>query len=247
MVGSKILFYVVSHSERRSLMGWKSAIRNMPLVGRLSYIIWPSPKGQKLAFESSSQYWEERYRRGGNSGAGSYNRLAAFKAEVLNRFVEDNHTQTIIEFGCGDGAQLKLARYPSYVGVDVSETVLGLTRAKFASVDTYRFIHTSQVAAEPTADLTLSLDVIYHLVEDEAFNGYMRDLFAKSHRHVIVYSSNEEKDWTSPHVRHRRFADWVERNAPEFRLKQHIPNSYPFDPADPDNTSFADFFIFERA
>ncbi len=130
--------------------------------------------------------------------------------------------------------------------MDVSETVLERIRAKFASVDTYRFIHTNDIEAEPTVDLTLSLDVIYHLVEDEAFDRYMLYLFAKSHRHVIVYSSNEDKAWTSPHVRHRRFVDWVERNAKDFRLKQHVPNRYPFDPNDPANTSFADFFVFQR-
>lgn len=227
-------------------MGWKSTVRNLPIIGRLSYIIRPSGKIDTLSFESSSQYWEERYRRGGNSGAGSYNRLAAFKAEILNQFVADNDTRTIIEFGCGDGAQLALASYPSYVGVDVSETVLELIRSRFASVKKYRFIHTKDIGAQPTVDLTLSLDVIYHLVEDEAFDRYMHDLFAKSHRHVIVYSSNEDKEWTSPHVRHRRFVDWVERNAKDFRLKQHIPNRYPFDPNDTANTSFADFFVFER-
>lgn len=228
-------------------MGWKSTVRNLPIIGKISFIIWPSGKVKNLSFISSSQYWEDRYRLGGNSGAGSYNRLAKFKAEFINDFVEKNETSKIIEFGCGDGSQLTLARYPSYVGVDVSETVLEIVRAKFSCIDNYRFIYTNDVDNEPSADLTLSLDVIYHLVEDEAFNQYMRDLFRKSDRYVIIYSSNEEKDWVSPHVRHRRFVEWVEKNAKDFRLKQHVPNRYPFDPNDIENTSFADFFVFERA
>jgi hypothetical protein len=32
-------------------------------------------------FSGSKAYWENRYADGGNSGAGSYNRLADFKAE----------------------------------------------------------------------------------------------------------------------------------------------------------------------
>ncbi len=37
--------------------------------------------------------------RGKNSGAGSYNELAEFKANVLNDFVRENDIQTVIEYG----------------------------------------------------------------------------------------------------------------------------------------------------
>ncbi|MBI9084342.1 MAG: hypothetical protein JEZ11_12140 [Desulfobacterales bacterium] len=70
------------------------------------------------------EYWERRYAQGGTSGAGSYGRLAEFKAEVLNTFVEERGVQNIIEFGCGDGNQLSLAKYPSYVGLDASKTAV---------------------------------------------------------------------------------------------------------------------------
>ena len=33
---------------------------------------------------SSKDYWEKRYSKGGNSGAGSYNNLALFKASIIN-------------------------------------------------------------------------------------------------------------------------------------------------------------------
>src|SRR3989339_1402077 len=65
-------------------------------------------------------FWEARYRSGGDSGLGSFGRLAQFKADVLNDFVRQAGIASIIEFGCGDGNQLRLAAYPSYVGLDVS-------------------------------------------------------------------------------------------------------------------------------
>lgn len=80
-------------------------------------------------FSSSADYWEERYRSGGSSGAGSHNRLAAYKAEVSNEFVTQNAVGIVLEFGVGDGAQLSLAKYPQYVGVDVSRTV-GLSKGR---------------------------------------------------------------------------------------------------------------------
>ena len=64
----------------------------------------------------SAQYWRDRYRSGGNSGAGSYGRLADFKAEIVNAFVREHDVASVIEFGSGDGAQLALADYPTLSG-----------------------------------------------------------------------------------------------------------------------------------
>ena len=66
-----------------------------------------------LTMRSSGDYWERRYRLGMTSGPGSAGKLASFKADVLNEFVRDNGVQSVIEFGCGDGTQLTLAKYPS--------------------------------------------------------------------------------------------------------------------------------------
>ena len=38
----------------------------------------------------------------------------------MNRLVKEQQVNTVIEYGCGDGNQLKLAEYPSYTGFDVS-------------------------------------------------------------------------------------------------------------------------------
>lgn len=202
--------------------------------------------GGSRDFSTSAKYWEDRYRRGGNSGTGSYKRLAAFKADVLNEFVASNNISSVIEFGSGDGAQLELADYPDYTGVDVSETILDATRRKFAKRESMRFLHTSEVTLADQADLSLSLDAIYHLVEDAVFETYMSQLFDAAKRFVIVYSSNEDKSWPDPHVRHRNFTAWVGANRSRFKLVRTILNPYPYSKDDEDNTSFADFYIFEE-
>lgn len=200
---------------------------------------------RRTKFTTSADYWENRYYQGGSSGSGSYNRLAQFKADVLNEFVRTHSIGTILEFGSGDGAQLALADYPSYIGVDVSPTAIDVTRRRFAGDKTKKFVLSSEIDEELSAQLVLSLDVIYHLVEDEVFNSYMNQLFDASTRYVIIYASNEEKGWPGPHVRHRRFTSWIESNRSDFRLVNKIPNKFPYSDRDPDNTSFADFYIFE--
>ncbi len=202
-------------------------------------------RGRATPFSGSTTYWEQRYADGGSSGAGSYNRLAAFKADFLNAFVEENAVQTVLEFGCGDGAQLALARYPRYCGVDVSETAVALCSRRFASDPTKRF-YVAPGFMSVTAELGLSLDVVYHLVEDEVFHAYMDQLFQRSERFVIIYSSNEDRPFTSEHVRHRRFTDWVEREQREWTLVRVEKNRFPYDPADEGQTSFADFYVYAR-
>ncbi len=193
----------------------------------------------------SGAYWEQRYRRGGNSGAGSYGRLAGFKAETLNAIVAEHAVASVIEFGCGDGAQLSLARYPAYVGVDVAPSALALCRARFAHNAGKRFV-TPAEAAGMHADLAVSLDVVFHLVEPATFDGYMRALFAAGQRLVVVYASDRDGETADAHVRHRAFSRWVEAHAPEWRRSAVVHNPFPFDPARPEETSFSDFHVFER-
>ena len=194
---------------------------------------------------SSILYWEARYRANGTSGAGSVGRLARFKAGVVNRVIADNRIVSTIDMGCGDGSQLALFELPpDYVGVDAAPTAVAACAALYPG---RRFVPLDGVADMPPAELTLSLDVIYHLTEDAIFTGYIRLLFAKATRFVVIYASNTDADWPSAHVRHRRFTDHVAATEPDWRLLAHLPNPYPFDPRQPDDTSFADFFVYGRS
>jgi SAM-dependent methyltransferase len=197
-----------------------------------------------LPFRTSSEYWEKRYVKGGNSGVGSYGRLANFKAEFLNNFVEQHRIKSVIEYGCGDGSQLELARYPSYTGIDVSPKAVEICRALFATDRSKRFLHTDTVKTPMVSDLALSLDVVYHLVEDSAFENYMHRLFDSAQRFVIIYSSNLNDATPTRHVRHRHFTSWVEQYKPQWYVSAHVPNVYPYHPASPGDTSLADFYVF---
>ena len=201
--------------------------------------------GSAKAFPGSAAYWDRRYRDGGNSGAGSYKRLAKFKANFLNGLVSEKLIETVIEFGTGDGAQLSLASYPHYVGVDVSSTIVEVLRARFADDLSKEFFVAGQ-AKIPACQLALSLDVIYHLVEDGIYHDYMENLFAAALGYVVIYSSNEDKIWPDSHVRHRRFTDWVTTHASDWNCIQYVENPYSFDPQDQQNTSFADFYVFAK-
>jgi hypothetical protein len=233
----------------------KQFIKRIPAIGpALAYargqsrIKKPTQTKTKVRpeFHGSTTYWEERYRAGGDSGTGSGGRLAEFKAEIINEFVAKEGVESLIEFGCGDGRQLLLSRYPKYVGVDVSETIIEKCRTLFSEHPEFTFITADEYRGE-TADLTLSLDVIFHLIEDEIFSSYMSRLFDAANRFVIIYSSNfdSESAPNAPHFRNREFTLWVAAHQPEWHLMRHIPNRYPFN-GDAQETSVSDFYIFKK-
>jgi SAM-dependent methyltransferase len=200
---------------------------------------------QRLAFTGSAHYWERNYARGATSGSGSYGSLGEGKSRFLNSLVRDRAVRSVIEFGCGDGNQLAMADYPSYIGLDVSRTAIRLCQRRFADDPTKSFfLYDGSCFADRTgvftADLALSLDVIYHLTEDMTFESYLRHLFAAGRRLVVIYSTNMEISHTAPHVRHRRFTSWVDANCPEWTLAKVTRGP---------STEFAraDFFVYQRA
>ena len=195
---------------------------------------------------SSSNYWDSRYRNNGSSGRGSYGHLAAFKADFLNGFVIDKNVESVLELGCGDGNQLSLALYPSSGGLDVSKKAIEMCKKIFLKDSSKSFSLLSE-DKHSKAELILSLDVIYHLVEDDIFVEYMSSLFDRSLEWVVVYSSNFTcpDQGVSEHVKHREFVEWVKLNRKDFSLYQVIPNKYPLDRFR-ETGSFADFYIFRK-
>lgn len=198
-------------------------------------------------FSGTTTYWEQRYAKGGNSGSGSYGNLAAFKAQVLNALIVKHRVQSVLELGCGDGAQLELAQYPSYVGLEVSPTGLRMCISRFAediSKSFFLYDPTCFVDSQGLfkADLTLSLDVIYHLIEDEMFETHLRHLFSCSKRLVVIYSSDENEVRSAEHVKHRLFSSWVRRELPEWEMLEQLSN--PFSGADGPTLSLANFTVY---
>lgn len=221
----------------------KQIIKRIPLFGPLAIFI-NNKINPPEKFTNSSEYWKKRYDKGGNSGAGSYNNLAEFKGEILNKFANENKINTVIELGCGDGNQVDYFQFKSYIGFDISTTVIEKCKLKFKGDSSRQFMHMDSISNQK-ADLLISLDVIYHLVEDQVYYNYMNKLFDLSKRYVIIYSfdSNISKNY-APHVKPRKFTAWIKQNKPNFQLVKHIPNRYPINEKELNNTSFADFYIY---
>jgi hypothetical protein len=185
-------------------------------------------------FRDSGQYWERRYAKGGTSGQGSYGRAAEWKADIVNGWVRDLGVTSVVDLGCGDGHQLSLADYPRYLGLDRSPTAIRRCIAGFAGDTSKSFLCLepglfSDPAGWLRADMALSLEVIFHLVEDSTFEDHMELLFDSAERFVVICSNDVEGGELSPHERHRAFTRWVARERPEWVLQLRVdpPSDVP--------------------
>ena len=210
--------------------------------------------------QGSKGYWETRYALGGNSGGGSYGRLAEFKAEILNNLIAKYRVGTVIELGCGDGNQTTLLtsldheeRY--YLGLDVSPTAITHNLEKFKVDEKKDFLlfdstTLKNIGAFLRADMTLSLDVLYHLVERPIYESYLNTLFDMSSNYVVIYASDDDSIKTNaPHVLIRSFTPYIKEHFKDFELIEKIENKYHWDgvsKSDTNEWSWSDFFVYRR-
>lgn len=192
---------------------------------------------------NSSLYWENRYKNGGNSGVDSYNKLALYKANIINLVIKNNNEdiKTIIDYGVGDGNQLSLIDIENkkYVGLDVSEFIINKLSEIYKSDKNKEFSLCNSIDfSKLKGELVISCNVLYHLIEEEIYTDYLNNLFNMSERFVIIYANNINKTETE-HVKFRKFTDYIRKNFKEWILIRHLPNPY-------NKTSPNEFYIYEK-
>lgn len=201
---------------------------------------------------STASYWESRYKSGGTSGSGSVNQLAQYKADFLNKFMSDQNLRSATELGCGDGDQLALFKFESYIGLDIAPTAIAWCQERFKGDQSKQFaVYTPGMLELSTyrSDVALSLDVLYHLVEEELFQAYLNDLFNLGSQFVVIYACNRPEDELPPVARHlkwRQFTPYIEETHPEWQLISSEPNPFPAEKYGTADGSYASFFVFKR-
>ena len=200
-------------------------------------------KGYKKLRFSTTDYWENRYRKGGNSGSGSYGKKATYKASVVNEIIKKYDISFMLEFGCGDGNNLHFFEVDRYLGFDISKSAIEICIKKYLKDQKKSFIYYQPnlfKAGALKAELTVSLEVIFHLIEDSTFQKYMNDLFESSSKYVLVCSTNEHnKNNNSIHLKHRKFTNHIPSH---FSLLEHIET-----PSSLKAQGFlSDFYLFRR-
>lgn len=148
----------------------------------------------------NTQYWEERYKGGSDSGYGSYGTQLQKKLDLLQNL----DIKTISEYGCGDfnlGRHL-LMMYPDakYTGYDISQYIVERNQAL------YPYATFTNEPALPKADLVLCVDVLFHIIDDEEVEKVLNNLDKLWTKYLAITAYETPQDNTAPHVKVRKFS-----------------------------------------
>lgn len=153
----------------------------------------------------SVAYWDRRYADGRDSGEGSRGRAAQAKADRINTLVDDYGLRSVVDLGCGDGQVASLLDVPEYLGVEVSYQALQRCIGTVGPRPGWSWMLWDPVAPPPmtfAADLTLSCDVIFHLIDPDVYAAHLAALFTAPH--VLVHATDYDSE-PNDHMRHHRF------------------------------------------
>ena len=210
-------------------------------------MIFPKPKRNlfRKSFDSA-KYWNRRYGNGGNSGDGSRGEILNWKADQINSLISELGCRYVIDFGCGDGVLASLLKVESYLGLDVSENIILKNAATKKDNQTFE-VYGNRAASSKRyfgSDLSLSVDVILHLIEEHIYNDYMLSLFFSTQKYVLIFNTNTkiQIQGMNKHNKFRNHQEWVEQFATNFRLKKFTP----YDLGDSFVFGETGFFLYER-
>jgi 2-polyprenyl-3-methyl-5-hydroxy-6-metoxy-1,4-benzoquinol methylase len=165
--------------------------------------------------------------------------MAEFKAKVINDFIKDNSIKSLLDYGVGDGNQLKLidTNNLSYIGLDVSQTIIKKCQDIFEEDKSKKFILVNDFNFKEQYELSISCDVIYHLIDDSIYFEYLDNLFKSSSKYVIIYANNIDKNHAI-HVKFRKFTTYIKNKYVEWELIKYIENIHKESPSN--------FYIYEK-
>jgi len=166
-------------------------------------------------------YWENRYKIGGNSGVGSYTTFFEHKTNVINQIIEKYNINSIVDYGCGDGNQISKLNIGKYIGLDISDTAVNLCKTTYINDETKSFLVYSEnkvYGNEQLSDMSMSLDVIYHIFEDDLYKNYMDNLFNTGEKYVLIYSTNHVYPFNGTHTKGRCITEYIEVNHKDWEL-----------------------------
>jgi len=177
-------------------------------------------------------YWDRRFADGIGAGRGSEGEAALAKARYVNELIASEPVETVADWGCGDGGFLGMIRAPHYVGIDVAPSAIAkavVTHGHSRSFVLWR----PGAPIEVHADLALSLDVVFHLVDDVEYRQHLAAVFGSADRLVAFHATNRPNpEGAAPHMRHRV---WIE----------DVPSGWEL-VAQPDDGMSLGWYLFRR-
>jgi 2-polyprenyl-3-methyl-5-hydroxy-6-metoxy-1,4-benzoquinol methylase len=136
-----------------------------------------------LIFQSN--YWENRYQRGGTSGEGSIGQGRAWKWKIIESYVPD--LQCVIDVGCGDLSFWSGRKCEDYTGIDISETILEKNKS---SRPDWTFIRSSsdKLVEDLKRENVFCFDILFHIMDENVFQNTLHNLCQYSSKYLFIHT-----------------------------------------------------------
>ncbi|HYF62764.1 MAG TPA: class I SAM-dependent methyltransferase, partial [Herpetosiphonaceae bacterium] len=175
-------------------------------------------------YANPARYWEDRLHKQFDLVGVGYNGLgprynAIMYEERLNALEQalatggySLHGKRVLEIGCGSGfytAYCQRAGVSDYIGVDITAVSVRTLQQRYPD---YRFVRANiaeGLGLTQPVDVVLIADVLFHIVDDEAFAAALRhSLEALAPGGILIISDGFLPRTFQPatHVRHRSLA-----------------------------------------
>lgn len=168
-------------------------------------------------------FWNNRYLQWWHSWAGSYNENGIFKADFINNFIKENNIIDVIEFWCWDWSNLALYKAKHYLWLDVSEKAIEICKEKFKNDFKKEFEVYDPNKDYWKYDLSLSLDVTYHILDRKEWEDYINQVI-NAWKFAIFYSF-PKPNWHAPHINDFAFEEYLKSITEYEKIDLIPPNS----------------------
>ena len=149
-------------------------------------------------------FWDRRYIENAalGSGVGSRGKNLLHKRAIIANFLEAMAPESILDIGCGDHEVLsRLELGASYIGVDISETIVKSNSLKFVDRTFYcaDFVNTPEIV-NFRCDVILCLEVLIHQHIYDEYCRLVKNLImaAKKGGLISAYRSDPRSTLRSP-------------------------------------------------
>jgi len=149
-----------------------------------------------------NEYWERHYRDGGTSGAGSIGKEREWKWKIVQEHA--GKIDDVLDVGCGDLSFWEDRDCFKYLGIDISETIIKQNRSRRP---TWQFkAQGAEVLLDAHARIVLCMDVLFHIMDDDAFTRILQNLcYSTEWIFIHTWSRNPfDLGWALRRLRHLR-------------------------------------------
>ncbi len=157
-----------------------------------------SQKLRQMDFESrrsnfdNRDFWNQRYADDPlkGSGPGSRGNILKLKSVLVKKIVETYGIKTILDVGCGDIAMLPSLEFEGYVGVDISDVVIGRNRLLRPELEFVCADLSGSYSPRP-AELTLCLDVLIHQKDRGSYLAVLSKALSAAQKVALISGYSE--------------------------------------------------------